>query len=430
MRRFELVDGSSSKFWEISQNGSEFTVRFGRIGTDGQGPKTKDMGTSEKAAAEVEKLIRAKTGKGYAETANTAGTTSVSEKASRKKAVKKKATGKKAAASVLSAKLEKDFQACEALLPKGSTGRDEWVEKNCKRMKSWQEAAEASDDRGQVLYGLCFYYGSGVKENDKTAVEWFTKSAEQGNAQGQYYLGQCFFFGHGVKENDKTAVKWFTRSAEQGNAQGQFSLGECYGGGHGVKEDEEEYLKWVRLAADQGHEEAIEHLTDFEELEDDDLHRKPRHTAKRIFERMYRLVTSGQKLSHAEAEFVRAYLSQENGDGEDAYLEFEMNDGQNLTAEVATLLSEWRPDNAGPTVIYCDTRSLSDEAAKALSKLGYGEIQLTELSMLSDRGAKYLTNTKAGLRVNVEKLPTSVVNIFQDEMDVHDDFGDGEISFG
>ena len=166
-----------------------------------------------------------------------------------------------------------------------------------------------------------------------------------------------------------------------------------------------------------------------EELEDDDLHRKQRDLADRIFERMYRLVTSGQKLSHAEAEFVRTYLSQENGDGEDAYLEFEMKDGQNLTAEVATLLSEWRPDNAGPTVIYCDTRSLSDESAKALSKWVDGEIQLTELSMLSDRGAKYLTNTEAALRVNVEKLPTSVVNIFQEEMDVQDDFGDGQISF-
>ena len=190
-RRFELVDGSSSKFWEVSQNGSEFTVRYGRIGTDGQAPKTKDMGTSEKAAAEVEKLIRAKTGKGYAETAGDLGTTSVTEKASRKKAVKKKASGKKAATFVLSAKLEKaiekDFQACEELLRKG-TGRNEWVTKNCKRMKSWQEAADAGDARGQVLYGLCFYYGSGVKENDKTAVKWFTKSAEQGNASGQPVL--------------------------------------------------------------------------------------------------------------------------------------------------------------------------------------------------------------------------------------------------
>ena len=76
VRRFELVEGASSKFWEVSQNGSEFTVRFGRIGTEGQSPKTKDAGSPEKATAAVEKLIREKTGKGYAEVggaANIAG---------------------------------------------------------------------------------------------------------------------------------------------------------------------------------------------------------------------------------------------------------------------------------------------------------------------------------------------------------------------
>ena len=64
---------------------------------------------------------------------------------------------KKVAASTLSSKLEKtiekDFQACEELLRSGA-GRNEWVEENCKRMKSWQEAAEAGDARGQMLYGL------------------------------------------------------------------------------------------------------------------------------------------------------------------------------------------------------------------------------------------------------------------------------------
>ena len=70
-KRFELVEGSASKFWEVSQNGSEWTVRFGRIGTEGQAPKTKDAGTQEKATAEVEKLIREKTAKGYKETSNT-----------------------------------------------------------------------------------------------------------------------------------------------------------------------------------------------------------------------------------------------------------------------------------------------------------------------------------------------------------------------
>ena len=173
------------------------------------------------------------------------------KKAVKKKAVKKKVAKKKVVTSSLSAKLEKtiekDFQACEELLRSGE-GRNEWIEKNCKRLAAWQEAAEAGDARGQVLYGCCFYYGHGVKENHKKAVEWFSKSAEQGNAQGQFSLGQCYFYGHGVEENDKKAVEWFSKSAEQGNAEGQFSLGQCYY--HGA-------VDWFQKAAEQGHWMAI-----------------------------------------------------------------------------------------------------------------------------------------------------------------------------
>jgi len=66
IRLFEFVDDSSSKFWEVTLNGSEFTVRFGKIGTNGQS-KTKNAGSPEKAKSEMEKLIREKTGKGYKE---------------------------------------------------------------------------------------------------------------------------------------------------------------------------------------------------------------------------------------------------------------------------------------------------------------------------------------------------------------------------
>jgi DNA ligase-1 len=36
MRRFEFVGGTSAKFWEVSMEGSDVTVRFGRLGTVGQ----------------------------------------------------------------------------------------------------------------------------------------------------------------------------------------------------------------------------------------------------------------------------------------------------------------------------------------------------------------------------------------------------------
>ena len=64
MRRFELVEGKSSKFWEIELNGDSFDVRWGRIGTNGQS-QTKSFANTAKAQAEHDKLVAEKTGKGY-----------------------------------------------------------------------------------------------------------------------------------------------------------------------------------------------------------------------------------------------------------------------------------------------------------------------------------------------------------------------------
>lgn len=66
-RHFEYVEGNSAKFWEISQQDSNVTVRFGRIGTQGQ-TQTKSFGDADAATRHVEKLIAEKTKKGYAET--------------------------------------------------------------------------------------------------------------------------------------------------------------------------------------------------------------------------------------------------------------------------------------------------------------------------------------------------------------------------
>lgn len=65
-RAFELVDGSSAKFWEIRVSGSSFSTRYGKIGSDGQ-QTHKDFATADKARAEADKLIAEKTKKGYVE---------------------------------------------------------------------------------------------------------------------------------------------------------------------------------------------------------------------------------------------------------------------------------------------------------------------------------------------------------------------------
>lgn len=63
---FELSDGKSHKFWEVSVEECDVTVRYGRIGTDGS-TKTKSFSDADAAQAHADKLIRQKTGKGYEE---------------------------------------------------------------------------------------------------------------------------------------------------------------------------------------------------------------------------------------------------------------------------------------------------------------------------------------------------------------------------
>jgi len=59
----------AEKYWEIQLVGTKVTVRFGKIGADGQ-LKVKEFDTKEAAQAEYDKLIKEKTKKGYIEKPN------------------------------------------------------------------------------------------------------------------------------------------------------------------------------------------------------------------------------------------------------------------------------------------------------------------------------------------------------------------------
>ncbi|MFF6983511.1 WGR and DUF4132 domain-containing protein [Streptomyces sp. NPDC008343] len=66
MRRWEFDQGSSSKFWEADASGSQVTVRYGRIGTQGQ-QQDKEFADAAAAQAYLAKTIAQKERKGYQE---------------------------------------------------------------------------------------------------------------------------------------------------------------------------------------------------------------------------------------------------------------------------------------------------------------------------------------------------------------------------
>lgn len=69
MRRFELAEGTSNKFWQAVVNGTDLVIQWGRIGTAGQS-QTKSFDSEAGASQEFAKLVREKTKKGYVEVAS------------------------------------------------------------------------------------------------------------------------------------------------------------------------------------------------------------------------------------------------------------------------------------------------------------------------------------------------------------------------
>ncbi len=64
LRRYYFDDGSSRKFWSISQQGATQTIEYGRLGSTGR-PIEKKFSTETAAIADTAKLIAEKVAKGY-----------------------------------------------------------------------------------------------------------------------------------------------------------------------------------------------------------------------------------------------------------------------------------------------------------------------------------------------------------------------------
>lgn len=67
-----------------------------------------------------------------------------------------------------------------------------------------------------------------VKQDNDTALEYFSKAATHGNPVGQSGLGLMYLYGRGVKRDTTKALQYFSQAAEQGWVDGQLQLGNMY----------------------------------------------------------------------------------------------------------------------------------------------------------------------------------------------------------
>ena len=114
-------------------------------------------------------------------------------------------------------------------------------------------AAKQNNSMAQVMLGLMYKNGKGVKQNQKTAFKHFLTAAKLNDSDGQFNVAQMYDHGIGTKKDDTEALKWYQLSAEQGVTDAQIRLGLMYKfGQNGVPQDYKLAQKWFNLAAQQG----------------------------------------------------------------------------------------------------------------------------------------------------------------------------------
>jgi len=147
MRRFELSDGKSDKFWSVERAGAELHLSWGRIGTQGQA-RTKTFASDTKAEAEENKLIASKVKKGYEEVGgapakkkpakkNTAAKDTPKKKTPKNKTPKKKTSAKKPAAEKPAEQIAWTEATRELVLPRrGHVPELAWIGLSARELRA------------------------------------------------------------------------------------------------------------------------------------------------------------------------------------------------------------------------------------------------------------------------------------------------------
>ncbi len=120
--------------------------------------------------------------------------------------------------------------------------------------------AEKGDATAQEKLSIMYFYGRGVPENEKLALQWALRSADQGNLEAMFLIGSMYLFGDElpatVKDPDVEAAKWYFEAGSRGHADAAYGLGLLFLAGKGVVQDQDEALRWIRHAAELGHAQA------------------------------------------------------------------------------------------------------------------------------------------------------------------------------
>ena len=84
-----------------------------------------------------------------------------------------------------------------------------------KAISLYVDAAEGGQEQAMTRLGQIAL----EEGHSEEAVQWFTRAATLGFTTAENFLAICYYKGTGVPRNEKTAREWLDRSENQGDAE-------------------------------------------------------------------------------------------------------------------------------------------------------------------------------------------------------------------
>ena len=109
--------------------------------------------------------------------------------------------------------------------------------------------AKSGSAEAQYKVGEMYETGFGVKQDQKKAMQWITKSAEQGLETADFKLLYWDIQKNGLRGDNKAKVGSLRKKANEGNPQAQYYIGRMHANGVGMKKNSDKAISWLNKAA-------------------------------------------------------------------------------------------------------------------------------------------------------------------------------------
>jgi TPR repeat protein len=115
------------------------------------------------------------------------------------------------------------------------------------------KAADKGDASAMVAVGIRLLKSDAVAADEKRGTEWLVEAIKAGNLAGWLSLGD---YQANIKENPKSALEYYTKGADAGHAECMLKAAALYMEGKGTTKNQGRAMEWLEKSATAGNAQA------------------------------------------------------------------------------------------------------------------------------------------------------------------------------